>query len=110
MNVTHLLFASALSLSATMAADTSSPANSIPLKQVILYSSGTGFFERSGAVEDRAKVELRVKTADINDLLKSMGVQDLGGGSVGAVTYDSRDPLTKTLHSFGVDLTENPTR
>src|SRR5437762_3153237 len=82
---------------------TASATNSIPLKQIILYSSGTGFFERAGEVEDRATIEMRFKTDDINDLLKSLVVQDLGGGTVTAVTYDSRDPLTKTLKSFGVD-------
>lgn len=94
---------------ALFAGDATPASNSIPVKQIILYSSGTGFFERAGEVEDRAKVELRFKTEDINDLLKSMVVQDLGGGTVTAVTYDSRDPVTKTLRSFGIDLTENPT-
>jgi hypothetical protein len=83
--------------------------STLPLKQIILYSSGTGFFERQGEVEDHANIDLRFKTDDINDLLKSMVVQDLGGGTVTAVTYDSRDPLTKTLRSFGIDLTQNPT-
>jgi hypothetical protein len=49
------------------------------------------------------------KTADINDLLKSMVVQDLDGGQVSTVTYGSKDPITKTLKSFSIDLTTNPT-
>jgi hypothetical protein len=53
-------------------------------------------------------VELKFKVDNINDLLKSMVVQDLDGGQVGTVTYDSRDPITKTLKSFAVDLTTNP--
>lgn len=80
----------------------------LPLREVILYSSGVGYFERSGEVTDRARIELRFRTEDINDLLKSMVVQDLGGGAVGVVTYDSRDPLSRTLHSFAIDLTSNP--
>lgn len=81
----------------------------LPLSEVILYSSGVGYFERDGEVEGRAQIDLRFKVDDINDLLKSMVVQDFNGGRVGTVTYGSRDPLTKTLKSFGVDLTENPT-
>jgi hypothetical protein len=38
-----------------------------------------------------------------------MVVQDFDGGRVSTVTYGSRDPITKTLKSFGIDLTEHPT-
>ena len=90
--------------------DGSIPQNAaLPLSEVILYSSGVGYFQRDGEVEGRARVDLRFKADDINDLLKSMVVQDFTGGRIGAVTYGSRDPLTKTLKSFGLDLTENPT-
>lgn len=81
----------------------------LPLSEVVLYSSGVGYFQRDGQVENRAQVDLRFKVENINDLLKSMVVQDFDGGRVSAVTYGSRDPLTKTLKSFGIDLTENPT-
>jgi hypothetical protein len=81
----------------------------LPLTEVILYSSGVGYFQRDGQVDGKASVELQFKVDDINDLLKSMVVQDLNGGQVSTVTYGSRDPLTKTLKSFGIDLTSNPT-
>ena len=51
---------------------------------------------------------LRFKAEQINDLLKSMVVQDFDGGRITTVTYDSRDPITKALKSFAVDLTANP--
>jgi hypothetical protein len=78
------------------------------LKRVVLFSSGVGFFERSGQVQDNAKVEMKFKLGDINDLLKSMVVQDLDGGQASTVTYGSKDPITKTLGSFTIDLTANP--
>ncbi len=81
----------------------------LPLSEIVLYSSGVGYFQRNGQVDGRTSVDLRFKVDDINDLLKSMVVQDLDGGRVGSVTYGSRDPLTKTLKSFGLDLTTNPT-
>ena len=81
----------------------------LPVTEISLYSSGVGFFERDGQVEGRAQVDLRFKTDDINDLLKSMVVRDSQSGRVASVTYGSRDPLTRTLRSFGIDLTENPT-
>ena len=86
----------------------SSNSERLPLKEVVLYSSGTGFFERAGTVDGKETIELKFKTEDINDLLKSMVAQDFDGGSVSSVTYESRDPIAKTLKSFSVDLTENP--
>jgi hypothetical protein len=82
--------------------------NALPLKEVTLYSSGLGFFQRAGEVEGKATVELSFKTDDVNDLLKSMVVQDFDGGQVSTVTYSSRDPLAKTLKSFAIDLASNP--
>ncbi|MFZ1932855.1 MAG: DUF4139 domain-containing protein [Thermoguttaceae bacterium] len=83
--------------------------SNLPLKKVVIFSSGVGFFEHDGQVTDDAKVEMQFKTADINDLLKSMVVQDLDGGRVSTVTYASKDPITKTLRGFAIDLTTNPT-
>ena len=108
-----LALAGALASPSASAAERSANANAsaatLPLSTVILYSSGVGFFERAGEVNGRAEVDLRFKVDDVNDLLKSMVVQDLNGGRVSTVTYTSRDPITKTLKSFGLDLTDNPT-
>src|SRR5208282_2137278 len=40
--------------------------------------------------------------------LKSMVLQDLGGGHINAVSYESHDPVEKTLKSFAVNLTNDP--
>lgn len=90
-------------------ADPAVTTSKLPLSRLTLYSSGVGYFQRKGVVEGKAEVELRFKVDDINDLLKSMVVQDFDGGQVQTVTYGSRDPITKTLKSFGIDLTSNPT-
>ncbi len=84
-------------------------AGGVPLKTVIMFNSGVGYFEHQGDVEGNAKVELKFNADDINDLLKSMVLQDLGGGKISTVTYGSRDPITKTLATFPIDLTNNPT-
>src|SRR6185436_15855227 len=55
-----------------------------------------------------AKLDLQFNTKDINDLLKSMVLQDLDGGRISTVTYTSRDPITRTLRTFSIDLTSNP--
>ena len=84
-------------------------AANLPLKRVVLFNSGVGFFEHSGQVEDNADVQLKFNVEDVNDLLKSMVVEDLGGGQISTVSYGSKDPISKTLKSFAVDLTTNPT-
>jgi hypothetical protein len=63
---------------------------------------------RSGEVEGDARVDLRFPEADVNDLIKSLTLQDMGGGRVAAVSYDSREPLTRALASFAVNLDGNP--
>ncbi len=81
----------------------------IPISRVVLFNSGVGFFERAGTVEGNAEVEFRFRVEDVNDLLKSLVVQDLDGGQVSAVGYASKDPVSKTLKSFAIDLTEELT-
>lgn len=81
----------------------------LPLSKIVLYSSGVGYFQHDGTVNNRAQLDLRLHANQINDMLKSLVVQDFGGGKVSTVTYGSRDPLTKTLGSFGINLNGNPT-
>ncbi len=83
-------------------ADKPAAGATLPLAEVVLYSSGVGYFQRDGVVQGNAQVDLRFKVDNINDLLKSLVVLDFDGGRVSTVTYGSRDPLTKTLKSFGI--------
>jgi len=80
----------------------------LPVAQAILYTSGVGYFQREGTVEGNTRIDLTFPVQDINDLLKSMVLQDLGGGLISAVSYDSQAPIEKTLQSFAVNLTGNP--
>jgi hypothetical protein len=110
--MSHRLLCLALAFVAAtaVAAHADEPQRSnLPLKRVVIFSSGVGFFELAGEINGDAKVEMKFKTNDVNDLLKSLVVQDLDGGQVSTVTYDSKDPITKTLKGFSIDLTTNPT-
>src|SRR5687767_3671920 len=80
----------------------------VPVKQVVLFSSGVGYFEHFGSVQGNGSTELQFKTQQINDILKSLVLQDLDGGQVSTVTYPSLDPLSKTLGSFQVNIASNP--
>ena len=85
------------------------PSTSLPMSQVVLFNSGVGYFARAAEVEGDARVDLTFQESDINDLLKSMVLQDFGGGRVSAVNYDSREPIARTLSSFAINLNNNPT-
>jgi hypothetical protein len=78
------------------------------MDQVILFSSGVGYFQREGEVDGHTRIDLPFPATDVNDLLKSLVLQDLGGGTISTISYDSPDPIDRTLRSFALDLTGNP--
>ncbi|MCA9444056.1 MAG: hypothetical protein KC964_24905, partial [Candidatus Omnitrophica bacterium] len=82
--------------------------NPLPIKRVELFRSGVGYFEHLGKVEGDRTVELRFKTDQVNDVLKSLLLMDMDGGEIGAVVYPSKDPLSKIMQSFQVDLSGDP--
>src|SRR5438094_9871412 len=90
------------------AASKSATAGMLPIGQVVLFSSGVGYFQREGSIDGTQKVDLTFAAQDINDLIKSMTLRDLDGGHITAVSYDSNVPVERTLQSFAVNLTNNP--
>jgi hypothetical protein len=80
----------------------------VPLTHVHLFSNGVGYFQREGVVEGNARIDLTFPVENLNDLIKSMVLQDLDGGRVSVVGYDTQDPIDKTLHTFAINLADNP--
>lgn len=80
----------------------------LPVERIVLFTSGVGHFQHAGRVDGDATVEMSFKADGINDLLKSLVLEDLDGGTPAAVSYASRDPVIKTLGTFAVDLTDQP--
>ena len=80
----------------------------LPLTQVVLFNSGVGYFHREGVVEGNARIDMSFAASDVNDLLKSLLLQDLSGGKISTVSYDSEEPIEVTLKAFALDLTANP--
>ena len=62
------------------------PAVTLPITRVVLFNTGVGYFARSGEVNDDARVDLTFPEQDINDLLKSMVLEDFNGGRIAAVS------------------------
>ena len=105
-----LLLASLLSLGQALAQQVDQPAAAeLPVTSLVLFTSGVGYFEHSGTVTGNAEMELTVPEAAMDDMLQSLVVQDLDGGSVRPVRYPSRDPLGRILTSYSLDLSGDPT-
>ncbi|HSQ22957.1 MAG TPA: carboxypeptidase regulatory-like domain-containing protein, partial [Pyrinomonadaceae bacterium] len=64
----------------------------LPIRRVILYSNGVAYIERRGMVSGHAEIDLSFKQSQVDDVLKSMVVLDLGQGRIGAVSYNSSAP------------------
>ena len=89
---------------AARAATTPAPAStqsahgqSLPIRRVILYSNGVAYIERRGLVEGHAEISLSFKQSQVDDVLKSMIVLDLGKGRIGAVSYNSSAPSSARM-------------
>jgi hypothetical protein len=89
-----------------IAQENAGPPSPLPVRQVTLFTSGVSYVERGGQVEGDAAVPLTFRTAQINDILKSMVLLD-ERGKVQPATYAARDPIGRTLQAFSVDLTGN---
>src|SRR5689334_3766426 len=63
------------------------PNSRMPIRGITLYRSGVGFFERRAMVEGDERIQLRFATDQINDILKSMYILDLGGGRIDGISY-----------------------
>ena len=77
---------------------------SAPVKTVVLYKHGVGYFERNVGVEGGARVDLKFKQKEMNDVLKSLTVIDQGGGAVTSISYDATAPLSKLLEEVALNI------
>src|SRR5947209_5955 len=72
----------------------------LSITHVVLYKHGIGFFEREGTVAPGEEARLKFKTSDMNDILKSLIVNDLAGNHVLGIRYDSNETLDQRLNGF----------
>jgi hypothetical protein len=78
----------------------------LPVRQVVLYKHGVGFFERSGRLGAGESARLDFNAAEMNDVLKSLTVEEKGGGKISGLRYDSMDPLGHKLAEFPFKIGE----
>jgi hypothetical protein len=72
----------------------------LPIKEVILYKHGVGYFERAGELRAGETARLDFKASDMNDVLKSLTIVDRNGGVIGGIRYDAAEALEKRLEDF----------
>ncbi len=117
-----LLFAFAFSLSAENPANSSTSrtaANSppaataplvkdLPVRKVVLYKSGVGYFEHAGSVSGSERVAIDFTSPQLNDVLQSLTVLDEGGGRIAGVDYNSTTPIGEQLNKLALGLNDYP--
>jgi hypothetical protein len=84
-------------------------ATRLPVTRVILYKNGVGYFEHAGRVRGSQDVNVDFTTAQLNDVLKSLTVLDLGKGRITGVSYNSNAPLERRLGALHLPVGDNPT-
>lgn len=76
----------------------------LPVRKVVLYKNGVGYFEHVGKVSGNQAVEVSFTSAQLDDVLKSLTVLDLGQGRVTSVSYESAAPLERQLGEISISL------
>jgi hypothetical protein len=93
---------------ATVSQLSTSSAN-LPVRRVILYKNGIGYFEHLGKVRGNETVTIDFNTSQLNDVLKTLTVLDLGNGRVTGVSYNSEAPLAQRLGGLRLPVGEHAT-
>jgi Carboxypeptidase regulatory-like domain len=78
----------------------------LPVRRVILYKSGVGYFEHLGDVRGDQSVRIDFTSGQLNDVLQSLTVLDLNGGRITGVNYNSEAPLSQRLGMLRLPLSE----
>jgi hypothetical protein len=82
----------------------------LPVKRVVLYKNGIGYFEHTARVRGNQDLAIDFTTAQLNDVLKSLTVVDLGEGHISGVRYNSTAPLDERLKALRLPFGEQVTR
>jgi len=78
----------------------------LPVRRVILYKTGVGYFEHLGQVRGNQTVQIDFTSSQLNDVLQSLTVLDLNGGRIAGVNYNSEAPLSQRLGMLRLPLEE----
>src|SRR5262245_65241513 len=89
------------------AASSSDP---LPVRRVVLYKSGVGYFEHLGRVRGNQAVTVDFTSGQLDDVLKSLTTIDLDGGRVLGISYNSDAGLDRRLAALRLPIGQEATR
>ncbi len=81
--------------------------SNLPIRRVVLFKHGVGYFEREARVTGDKPLALNFKQREVSDVLKSLTVLDLDGGTVSAVSYDSTTPVEQLLAEIALSIPDS---
>lgn len=90
-------------LACALSAGLALPAADLPVTRVVLYKNGVAYYERSGSVPAGETARLEFKAAEMDDVLKSLLLEDVSG-AVRQVRYELNGPLERKLADLGMQL------
>ncbi len=99
-----------LALAASLLAQTTPTDSHLPIKRVVLYKNGVGYFEHVGKVRGTEDVNIDFTSSQLDDVIKSLTIVDYGEGRVTGVRCNSTAPLEQRLRGLRIPLSANPTR
>jgi hypothetical protein len=79
-----------------------SPIKDLPVRKVVLYKNGVGYFEHAGTVSENQRVTIDFTSPQLNDVLQSLTVLDEGGGRIGGANYNSTTSLAEQLRTLSL--------
>lgn len=79
----------------------------LPIRKVVLFKHGVGYFEREGQVHGDAAIDLHFRASEMNDVLKSLTVLDRHGGLVTSISYESTKPLERQLEDIAIRIPDD---
>lgn len=80
----------------------------LPVRRVVLYKNGVGYFEHSGRVTGNQAITIDFTSSQLDDALQSLTALDLGGGRIAGVSYNSNTPFNEQLKNIPLGLDDNP--
>jgi hypothetical protein len=83
-----------------------STATKLPVRRVILYKTGVGYFEHLGHIQNDQSIRIDFTSGQLNDVLQSLTILDLSGGRIAGVNYNSEAPLSQRLGTLRLPLEE----
>src|SRR5690349_11753291 len=86
--------------------DRSTRSAAIPIRRVVLYKNGVGYFEHVGRVHGSETVAIDFNSSQLNDVLKSLTAIDLGSGRVRGISYNSDAPFAERLRTLPLPLAD----